>query len=540
MQVRATLAESLLWAGASLCAVLVIVSGSVLANIDRVGLADVVRPVAILAILAVLMTLALMAVVPPLGRVFPMALYAFFAFHPIEALLPDFGYEHIVAGAAVVVCPLALHRALRRVDRMRGAAGGFAVAATMAGWSLVVIAPSILYDSAPVISRDFQDETLVAVASHRSTTASLPDIIYVVPDRYASAATLKREFHLDNSSFYAALEARGFRVAKNAHANYHKTFQSLASTLNGGYLEGFTNAYGVESRDRRPGYDAIENNVVQHRLRKLGYRFLNYGNWWEPTRINPWADVNDTASAFLNNLSEFELTLISRTPTRTANRFSIDSMRRIECHRIQRKFQHLEEVGNGPEPVFVFAHILVPHAPITMNAAGHCLEPPVLYAPGKARAWRDFKAAYVEYLKFFNAAMLRVIDQQMERRKQDGRDLLFVIQSDEGPWPLTEREEGRNTDYTSFTRRELRMKTGIINALRMPGGEAPDFASIATPINNWRIIFNTLVGTRMKMLPHRIHIHPSGKNVYRFCDVTALVTEEEIADGDPAPMPCDD
>ncbi len=535
---RATLAESLLWAGASLCAALAIVCGSVLANIDSIGLADVVRPLAILAILAVLMTLALMAVLPPLGRVFPMALYAYFAFHPIEALLPDFGYEHIVAGAAVVVGPLALHRILRRVDRLRGAAGGLAVAATMAGSSLVAIAPSILYDSAPVISRDFQDETLVAVASHRGTTASLPDIIYVVPDRYASAATLKREFQLDNSSFYAALEARGFRVAKNAHANYHKTFQSLASTLNGGYLEGFTNAYGIGSDERRPAYDTIENNVVQHRLRKLGYRFHNYGSWWEPTRINRWADVNDTASAFLNNLSEFERALIYRTLV--PSRFSVSSIRRSECNRIQRKLQQLGEAGNGPEPVFVFAHTMVPHDPITMNAAGHCLEPPVFYTPGKARAWRDFKAAYVEYLKFFNAAMLRVIDQQMERRKQDGRDLLFVIQSDEGPWPLTGRGEGRNVDYASFTRRELRMKTGIINALRMPGGEAPDFASIATPINNWRLIFNTLVGTRMKMLPHRIYIHPSGKNVYRFCDVTALVTEEEIADGEPAPMPCDD
>ena len=182
----------------------------------------------------------------------------------------------------------------------------------------------------------------------------------MVPDRYASAATLRREFGMDNSAFYAALRTRGFLVAENARSNYPKTFQSLASTLNSGYLRNFTTSYGTESGDKRPIYEALENNVVQDRLRKLGYQFHNYGNWWEPTRINRWAAVNYQGYPpdSINNLSEFERTLMHKTPLLNVVRLFTDAEDKRECRRIRRKFRRLEEVGNGPQPVFVLAHML--------------------------------------------------------------------------------------------------------------------------------------------------------------------------------------
>ena len=503
---------------------------------DSVGFPDVVRPLAVLSCLAVLTTVALMAVSPPLGRVFPAALYGYFAFSGIRDLLPDFGYQHIVAYGAVVAAPVALHRILRRIDRLRGATYALAIAVAIASATFAAIAPSFLYASPPAIAEDFRDATLVAVTRHGDATASLPDIIYMVPDRYPSAGTLDREFGMDNRRFYAALRTRGFAVSENAHANYPKTFLSLASTLNGGYLESFAASYGAGSGDKRPVHDALEDNLVQKRLRQLGYRFHNYGNWWEPTRVNRWADVNDSGYATDSfNLSEFERALLRKTPTLNIVRQFADFGDEGECRRIQRKFQRLEEVGNGPEPVFVFAHMLVPHDPITMDASGRCLDRPVIYAPGKAAAWAEFKAAYIEYLKYFNAAALRIIDRQTELREEGGRKLLFVIQSDEGPFPLSIREAGEDYDFSALTRRELKMKIGIVNALRVPGASTTDLASMATPINNWRIIFNALIGSRMKMLPHNTYIYPSEKDIYRFCDVTDLVIE-----GEAQPTPCED
>ena len=331
---------------------------------DSVGFPDVVRSLAVLSCLAVLATVALMVVSPPLGRVFPAALYGYFAFSGIRDLLPDFEYQHIVAYGAVVAAPMALHRILRRIDRLRGATYALAIAAAIASATFAAIAPSFFYTAPPAIADDFRDATLVAVTRHGDATASLPDIIYMVPDRYPSAGTLDREFGMDNRRFYAALRTRGFLVSESAHANYPKTFLSLASTLNGGYLESFAASYGAGSRDKRPVHDALEDNLAQKRLRQLGYRFHNFGNWWEPTRVNRWADVNDSGYATDSfNLSEFERALLRKTPTLNIVRQFADFGDEGECRRIQRKFQRLEEVGNGPEPVFAFAHMLVPHSP---------------------------------------------------------------------------------------------------------------------------------------------------------------------------------
>ena len=129
---------------------------------DSVGFPDVVRPLAVLSCLAVLTTVALMVVSPPLGRVFPAALYGYFAFSGIRDLLPDFGYQHIVAYGAVVAAPVALHRILRRIDRLRGATYALAIAVAIASATFAAIAPSFFYAAPPAIAEDFRDATLVA------------------------------------------------------------------------------------------------------------------------------------------------------------------------------------------------------------------------------------------------------------------------------------------------------------------------------------------------------------------------------------------
>jgi hypothetical protein len=334
------------------------------------------------------------------------------------------------------------------------------------------------------------------------------------------------------TAFYEALRARGFTVEENALANYPVTFQSLASTLNSGYLDSFTRAYGRDTWDARPVLDAIEDNVVQKHLRGLGYEFHNYGTRWEPTRLNRWADVNDPGHGhgIPGGLSELERVLLRKSPAADLLRLFDDEFDKSECRRIQRKFRRLTEVGNGPVPVFVFAHTLVPHRPVTMDATGRCLDRPIDYRPGHTE-WRDFSKAWIDYLRYFNATTVRVIDTQLARRGEHGRPLLFVIQSDEGPPPVSVRDGGT---FDAMTLSDLRMKMGAINAMRLPSDMSaplPDPSSMATPVNNWRIILGALSGTPMEMLPHRSYIYPSTDRVYRFCDVTGLLLDE---DGDAA------
>lgn len=515
---KATVREALLWPIVSLCVVVAVVFGVMLDNADKVAFTDILRSLAVLGFLAVLTNLALMALSPVIGRVFPVAVYAAFAFSDIRNGL-DFGYGTVLAYWAVLALPLAAGIVLRRIDRAHGLSFALAIAGSMAVATVAFTGPRLHYAPAPTIDEDFRKGVLALGALPRDARAELPDIIYVVPDRYPSSETLRRVFQVDNDAFYSALRARGFVVEQNANANYPRTFQSLASTLNGGYLDSFTATYGHESDDQRPIYDAIENNVVQEHLRRLGYEFHNYGNWWGPTRINRWADVNYQGyrpGDLQAHLSAFERVLLRMSPTLDIVRWFADEYETSECRRIQRKFDRLSEVGDGTAPLFVFAHMLVPHPPITMDASGRCLDRPV----------RDYEAAFADYLRYFNAAVLKVIDRQVARRKGGGRRVVFAIQSEEGPWARLKRE-GRH-DFNAMTRAEVRMKMGIVNALRLPAGMGVDQSALASPVNNWRILFGELFGTEMSMLPHRSFIYESRGNVYRFCEVTDLVSRDAV------------
>ncbi|MEE8284082.1 MAG: hypothetical protein V3R63_03750, partial [Alphaproteobacteria bacterium] len=529
--VKKNIGEALYWTGASLFVVLGAVAGLMYGNLDSVRVQDVTRSLAVLLPCSVVATLLLLAIHRPLGRVFPAAIFLYFSFYDINKFIQKFGFENVLSFTFIILCLSALYIVLRYVDGLRASLYTFVAAAAMASVTLIMIAPSLFYDPPPGIDAYFEKETLAAVKAHRGGASALPDIIYVIPDRYPSRATLGDEFGFDNTAFYGELRKRGFFVAENSWANYPKTFQSMASTLNSGYLQDFTKAHGANSSDKRPIYQKMETNVVQDRLRKLGYRFHNYGNWWGPTRINRWAAVNYQGYPpnSLQNLSEFERALLRRTPTTKIVRLFTDAEDKRECTRIKRKFRRIREVGNQAQPVFVLAHFAVPHNPIFFDAAGRCLPKPLIYLGEKGTTWKIFKAAFVEYLKYFNTSILEIIDQQLRHRGATGRKLLFVIQADEGPYPKSMWDAPKVVDFSLMSRRELKMKTGIINALLLPEDLRRNVPNLTTPVNNWRIIFDALTGSKMNLLPDKVFIYPTDKKIFDFCEITDIMTKPEAA-----------
>jgi len=86
---------------------------------------------------------------------------------------------------------------------------------------------------------------------------TLPDIYYIILDRYASASTLKEVYDFDNSEFLNYLSGKGFYVANESRANYTKTRSSLASSLNMDYINYLSDQYGEEYQDLGPIYVKI-------------------------------------------------------------------------------------------------------------------------------------------------------------------------------------------------------------------------------------------------------------------------------------------
>lgn len=339
-----------------------------------------------------------------------------------------------------------------------------------------------------------------------------PHIVYIVPDRYPANETLAESYAYDNREFTGSLRARGFSVADHAFANYGKTFLSLASMLNMQYLDFLGAEFGEGEKSHRPAYHLMQDSEGLKILRAAGYHAVHMGSWWEPTRRNAYADENFSDLTPLANLTEFQRVFLHLSPlTALLNRYYYTQSAARDCALSRLQPEKLAETLTRDAPQFVFWHLLLPHPPYIFDRHGRCLPHEVAEtAPEAVR-----KAAFIEQLIFTNALLLETFDRA---REASSRPLIFVIQSDEGPFP--ERYvRAPLMRWRDFTQGELRMKFGIINAIYFPGGEGVP-AGGRTPINNFRYVLNRALGLSLPPFPERVFRHDSDVAPYRFEEIT--------------------
>ena len=511
-----------------------IVLGTVFDNRGTVRGEDISRALVVLAGAAALATLAAGLVSVRLARILPLAVYLVFSstvwldlVHGMGWMKP--GWADLAGYASLVSIVLVAHVLLGRMQPMRAAWMTTAIAVAMAAGTGAIVARDLGWreKDAPHALNPLADWALKAMTA--PTPARLPDILYIVPDRYASAETLEREYGADNEAFYRALERRGFDVERNARANYPRTELSLASTLNSTYLDPWREGTKSPPLDHRALYRMIEDNIAQRVLRTHGYRFHNYGNWWQPTRINRWAHVNEQGyeGYLARRTNEFERAVWRRVSVpgmrggkRAGPRAKARRDPTVECARIARKMEALATFGNADRAVFAFTHVSIPHTPIVMGAHGQCLGERAWERRDGATDHAGFRRAWIEFLRYFNSSVLEVVDRQLQRRADGGRALIVVIQSDEGPHPPRMLGNTTGHRYSSFDRRETRIKAGTVNAIRIPGRTRNVLQDEPTPINNWRIILDAVLGTDTRRLPHRVFLPGDPDSFYDFREVT--------------------
>lgn len=517
--------------GASLCATVAVVLGLVWENLGEIFIGDLIRPFTILMCITAIGTVLCALLYRPLIRVLPIALILLFSYSTVQGLIPSLAWDGPISLLLLLLIFAAIFFWSRRMEGVVVARVVLLITGAAATTMSVLVFVSEISGQAPAgehleLDDVFSDSLQEITGDGSVDLGKLPDIIYIVPDRYGSRTTLLADFGWDNTAFYEALNNRGFFVNSDAWANYAVTAQSLASTLNSGYLDRVAEALGPDSKNQKPVYRFLEDNLAQGVLRALGYRYIHSGNWWAPTASNRNADENRIYGAGENFLwkSEFEKALWAKTPLRGI--YDKLSSTSHKCEPIKRQLDYLRNVGNGPQPLFVFAHIFIPHGPITMDANGRCLEKEVTY-PSLGTTWEEFKAAYVAYLRYLNAAVLDIFDAQRTARGENGREFIFVIHSDEGPHPRSMRDHGRNYDLFTMTESELQMKMGILNAIYLPKGDYSDLAEAKTPINNWRFLFNSMLGSRIDSLPEKLFIFRDSDRLYEFRDVSHLLKKPE-------------
>ncbi len=335
----------------------------------------------------------------------------------------------------------------------------------------------------------------------------LPDIYYVILDRYAGAETLKECYDFDNSEFLNHLTHRGFYVASESKANYLKTAHSLASSLNMEYVNYLAETVGEASRDWRPLFVLLQDYKLWRFLKQRGYKFIHFGDGWHATSRNKYADAN------INYywISEFAMLLYETTMFSPVGvRLGLLDKRREQWRRILYKFDRLEEIPDIKEPTFVFAHMLVPHAPYVFDRDGNFLTE-------QASLGRTERRNYIDQLVFTNRRVRRLIDTLITNSEVPP---IIVLQSDEGPFPLRYRQDADHFNWEQATKAELNEKMQILNAYYLPGAPGDVLYPSVSPVNSFRIILNLYFSQDFDILPDRSYAFVDAQHLYRFFDVT--------------------
>jgi hypothetical protein len=198
-------------------------------------------------------------------------------------------------------------------------------------------------------------------------------------------------------------------------------------------------------------------------------------------------------------LSEFQNLIINMTPIRTVlGRMEYLSQDAIHRKRVLYTLDQLPKLRRYGQPLFVFAHVTIPHPPFVFDENGKpvksqrpfmLLDGPTLLASGMTEA--EYVSGYTKQLAYVNKRMMVIIDEIT----RDAPDAVILLQGDHGSrLMLTDRLE--TTD--------VREATGILNAYRLPGVDMQGLLyQRISPVNSFRAVFDAYFGEDYPMLEDR-------------------------------------
>lgn len=339
---------------------------------------------------------------------------------------------------------------------------------------------------------------------------TLRDIYYIILDRYASSDILKSVYKYENNEFIDFLKRRGFYVASQSIANYPRTGFSLASSLNMEYVNYLSDIAGEESKDAVPVCNLLNNHRLGRILKSLGYKYIHLGSYHVLTKHCRIADVN--FNKFMT--PEFTMTFYKTTMLYPiGEKLSLFGEYMSPKSSILYKFKKLTSIPDLQEPVFVFAHILLPHLPYIFDRNGNT----VIH---NQHSMKSINEMYVDQLIFTNKKIMELIDTLL--RKSAVKPII-VIQSDEGPFPSWYQEvTGRykKFKYKSVRNEELQQKMGILNAYYLPEADTSVLYPSITPVNSFRVILNLFFNAQLPLLPDKNYAIEDEDHPYKIFEVT--------------------
>ncbi|OQX62502.1 MAG: hypothetical protein B6I38_03620 [Anaerolineaceae bacterium 4572_5.1] len=362
-----------------------------------------------------------------------------------------------------------------------------------------------------------------------------PDIYYIILDQYARADVFQKKYGYDNSSFINKLEEMGFYVAEKSTSNYHSTLLSLSSSLNMDYLDWLQDIYDADTNTNDPFGELISENQVFKILREEGYQLVAFKSGVYRTELRN-ADhfiQSNTIPADLATvewpLNTFENLYLETTLARV-----IFDMRLIvkeeeikpieidyELHRIEILYtlSHLGDFADQEGSYIIFAHVLAPHAPFVFGPNGEKIEhdEPFSHSPlGYNVGSEEYTQMYLDQTTYLNTLVLDAVENILENSTTPP---IIIIQGDHGTAGYAQKK-----DIPDLNMQE---RHAILNAYYFPNKETTPLYPTISPVNTFRILFNTYFGSEYELLPDKNYFNPSQRQ-FDYIDVTDRVQSDEL------------
>jgi hypothetical protein len=391
-----------------------------------------------------------------------------------------------------------------RRDPAPVATGLSIVAATLVGIQLVRAAPALV---APHADVDASSHAPVVAAP--TAERNLPDIYFIVLDGYARADVMHDLYGFDIEPFLARLRELGFHVAGRSRSNYCKTLHCLTSILNMEYLQGLVTLDPLSVRSG-PLLRLLRNNRVLENLRSLGYSVVTFSSGYSLVELPHPDRVLKPGLA----LSEFHSLLLETTPLPLLLRDE-ENLYALHRRRLDYILDELPQIGEGPRPRFVFAHLLAPHPPFVFDAEGQPVSPERPFGFYDGSDFYKYGGSREEYVRAY-AAQARYVTRRLEEALtalvQPGeRAPVILLQSDHGP--------GSRLDWRSIPDTDLQERFGILFAAHLPGVEGLSLPDDASPVNTFRLVFDLYFGSDLGPLEHRSY-YTFQSRPFQYIDVT--------------------
>ncbi|MDP3973613.1 MAG: hypothetical protein Q8P92_02145 [Candidatus Daviesbacteria bacterium] len=388
---------------------------------------------------------------------------------------------------------------------------------------LMIPTTQIIYKQALRALNPVKSSNIIVYNGDESVQGELPDIYYIIVDRYASRRILDELYNFDNSEFINFLKNRGFFVAKTA-ANYPFTVSSLASSLNMIYLDNVVEQVDRGSDSKRPLIDMIQDSEVARYLKNKGYKYLNFGFSWEHNAKNKNADYNYAYEPKELHYLEKLLDELDNNSTNFLGSFLTQTLKDQTLGQLTGGgnywnfiIDQILEVSRTTKiegPKFVFYHSFLAHDPYIFDRDGNP------QATDQFNMKEGAKKLYVEQLIFANKVLMNLIDTLL---KDSEKPPIIILQADEGPYPKRFRQQLDKFNWRTATVEELKEKMRIISAYYFPGGKTDLLYQTISPVNSFRVILNTYFGENLPLLPDKNYAQVYSEFPYDVFEVTNIV-----------------